>query len=97
MAHPVLGIGVANFRATVDAAVAAGALPAVLRNFNGLHNLLVDHLTTTGLVGTLAMLGFWLGIFRYFGAARRGAVGPRRLFACWGLMVLWRACNRAVF
>ncbi len=88
LAHPVLGIGVANFRATVDAAVAAGALPAVLRNFNGLHNLLVDHLTTTGLVGTLAMLGFWLGMFRYFVAVRRGACGPRRLFACWGLMVL---------
>lgn len=63
LSHPVLGIGVANFRATVDAAVAAGALPVVLRNFNGLHNLLVDHLTTTGLVGTLAMVGFWLGMF----------------------------------
>lgn len=88
LAHPLLGIGVANFRATVDAAVAAGALPEVLRNFNGLHNLLVDHLTTTGLVGTLAMLGFWVGMVRYFGAARRAAEGPRQLFACWGLMAL---------
>lgn len=41
LAHPVLGIGVAQFRPTVDAAVAAGALPEVLRNFNGLHNLLI--------------------------------------------------------
>lgn len=88
LAHPLLGIGVANFRATVDAAVAAGALPEVLRNFNGLHNLLVDHLTTTGLVGTLAMLGFWVGMFRHFRAALQGADGPRRLFAGWGLMVL---------
>ncbi len=88
LAHPLLGIGVANFRATVDAAVAAGALPEVLRNFNGLHNLLVDHLTTTGLVGTLAMVGFWLGMFRHFGVALRGADGARRLFAGWGLMVL---------
>jgi O-antigen ligase len=62
-------------------------LPEVLRNFNGLHNLLVDHLTTTGLVGTLAMLGFWVGMFRHFGP-RGGAEGPRRLFAGWGLMVL---------
>ena len=88
LAHPLLGIGVANFRATVDAAVAAGVLPEVLRNFNGLHNLLVDHLTTTGLVGTLAMVGFWLGMFRHFGVALRGADGARRLFAGWGLMVL---------
>jgi O-antigen ligase len=88
LAHPLLGIGVANFRATVDAEVAAGALPEVLRNFNGLHNLLVDHLTTTGLVGTLAMVGFWVGMFRHFGVALRGADGARRLFACWGLMVL---------
>lgn len=88
LAHPVLGIGVAQFRPTVDAAVAAGALPEVLRNFNGLHNLLIDHLTTTGLVGTLAMLGFWVGMFLYFRAVRRGADGARRLFAGWGLMVL---------
>lgn len=88
LAHPLLGIGVANFRATVDAAVAAGALPAVLRNFSGLHNLLIDHLTTTGLVGTLAMLGFWVGMLRYFRAVRRRANGPRQLFACWGLMGL---------
>ena len=88
LAHPLLGIGVANFRATVDAAVAAGALPAVLRNFSGLHNLLIDHLTTTGLVGTLAMLGFWVGMLRYFRAVRRRADGPRQLFACWGLMGL---------
>ncbi|WP_442769731.1 O-antigen ligase family protein [Zoogloea ramigera] len=88
LAHPLLGIGVANFRATVDAAVAAGALPEVLRNFNGLHNLLIDHLTTTGLVGTLAMVGFWVGMFRHFRAALQGADGPRRLFAGWGLMVL---------
>ena len=84
LAHPLLGIGVANFRATVDAAVAAGALPEVLRNFNGLHNLLVDHLTTTGLVGTLAMLGFWVGMFLYFRAVRRRADGPR-----------WRVCFQA--
>lgn len=89
LAHPLLGIGVANFRATVDAAVAAGALPEVLRNFNGLHNLLVDHLTTTGLVGTLAMVGFWVGMVRHFRAAlQEGAKGPRRLFAGWGLMLL---------
>lgn len=89
LAHPLLGIGVANFRATVDAAVAAGVLPEVLRNFNGLHNLLVDHLTTTGLVGTLAMVGFWVGMVRHFRAAlQEGAKGPRRLFAGWGLMLL---------
>lgn len=88
LAHPLLGIGVAKFRSTVDAAVAAGVLPEVLRNFNGLHNLVIDHLTTTGLVGTLAMLGFWLGMVRHFRAALQGAEGPRRRFACWGLMVL---------
>ena len=88
LAHPVLGVGVARFRPTVDAAVAAGVLPEVLRSFNGLHNLLIDHLTTTGLVGTLAMLGFWAGMFRHFGVALRGAGGAQRLFACWGLMAL---------
>jgi hypothetical protein len=41
-----------NFRSAVAAAVTAGTLPPILTTLGGLHNLFIDHLTTTGLVGT---------------------------------------------
>ncbi len=88
LAHPVFGIGLAGFRPAVDAAVAAGTLPAVLGSFSGLHNLVVDHLAKTGLVGTAAMALFWIGMFRYFLGARRVADPYKRLFVALGLMLL---------
>jgi len=89
LAHPVFGIGLAGFRPAVDSAVAAGKLPVVLGTFSGLHNLVVDHLAKTGLVGSFAMCLMWLGMFRYFLSARRVVADPsRRLFVVWGLMLL---------
>lgn len=88
LAHPVFGIGLAGFRPAVDAAVAAGTLPVVLGTFSGLHNLVVDHLAKTGLVGSFAMCLMWIGMFRYFLSARQAAEPSRRLFVAWGLMLL---------
>lgn len=88
LAHPWLGLGMANFRGAVASAVAAGVLPPILVNFNGLHNLFIDHLTTTGVLGTLAMLAFWIGMVGFFAAQRRAADPDKRLFATWGLMLL---------
>lgn len=88
LAHPLLGLGMANFRAAVAAGVAAGVLPPILMNFGGLHNLFIDHLTTTGLVGLLAMLAFWIGMLGFFASQRRVADPDKRLFATWGLMLL---------
>lgn len=88
LAHPLLGLGMANFRDAVAAAVAAGVLPPILVNFGGLHNLFIDHLTTTGLLGTLAMLAFWIGMVGVFAGQRRALDPDKRLFATWGLMLL---------
>jgi O-antigen ligase len=88
LANPVFGIGLGNFRSAVAAAVAAGTLPPILTTFGGLHNLFIDHLTTTGLVGTVAMLAFWAGALGHFIVARRSRDADKRLFATWGLMLL---------
>ena len=88
LAHPLLGIGLAQFRPTVDAAVAAGTLPVMLGHFSGLHNLMIDHLTTTGLVGTLAMVSFWVGMFGHFRAVGREAGRGQRLFVALGMLLL---------
>lgn len=88
LAHPWLGLGMARFRGAVEAAVAAGVLPSVLIHFNGLHNLFIDHLTTTGVLGTLAMLAFWIGMVGFFAAQRRAVDPDKRLFATWGLILL---------
>ena len=88
LAHPLFGIGLGNFRGVVAEAVAAGTLPVILTTFGGLHNLFIDHLVTTGLVGTLAMLGFWAGGLAHFLAARRSGDPDRRLFGSWGLVLL---------
>ena len=88
LANPVFGIGLGNFRNAVASAVAAGTLPPILNTFGGLHNLFIDHLTTTGVVGTLAMLAFWAGTLGHFIAARRSPDADKRLFATWGLVLL---------
>ena len=88
LANPVFGIGLGNFRSAVAAAVAAGTLPPILTTFGGLHNLFIDHLTTTGLVGTVAMLAFWVGALGHFIVARRSPDADKRLFATWGLVLL---------
>lgn len=88
LAHPLMGIGLANFRTVVAAAVAAGTLPPVLATFSGLHNLLIDHLTMTGLVGTLVLVAFWWGLSAHFLALRRHGSPEGRLFATWGLMLV---------
>jgi len=88
LANPVFGIGLGNFRSTVATAVAAGTLPPILTTFGGLHNLFIDHLTTTGLVGTVAMLAFWAGALGHFIVARRNRDPEKCLFATWGVMLL---------
>lgn len=88
LAHPVFGLGLAGFRPAVAAAVAAGTLPPELATFNGLHNLLVDHLAMTGLVGTGAMVLFWIALFRHWATLRRATSGEGSVFVAWGLVLV---------
>lgn len=53
---PVLGVGVARFPEVVPEAVWVGRQP-----YLHAHNLVLETLSTTGIVGTLAYLGYWAG------------------------------------
>lgn len=53
---PLLGIGVARFPDLVPEAVWAGRQP-----YQHAHNLVLETLSTTGIVGTVAYLAYWAG------------------------------------
>lgn len=53
---PLLGVGVARFPEVVPEAVWAGRQP-----YQHAHNLVLEALATTGVVGTLASLAYWAG------------------------------------
>lgn len=89
LAHPAFGLGFAQFREVIATAVASGALPEPMRHFNGLHNVLIDHLAKTGWTGTLCLALFWGGLFIGFGKAIASAPARvHRYFACCGLMLI---------
>ncbi len=54
--QPLLGVGVTRFPELLPEAITADRLP-----YQHAHNLVLESLATTGIVGTLAYLGYWAG------------------------------------
>ncbi len=54
--QPLLGVGVTRFPDLLPAAITADRLP-----YQHAHNLVLESLATTGIVGTLAYLAYWAG------------------------------------
>lgn len=70
--RPWIGVGLGAFHGETERAVSRGVLPSDYREHDP-HSTWFGRLAETGLVGTLALAGLWVGIFR---CAARAAGSP---------------------
>jgi O-antigen ligase len=85
---PVLGVGTVGYRQLLREAAARGEVAAEIQTFGLLHNLIIDHLVIGGLAGLVALLAFWVGLFRMQVGWLRRAADPLTRFFGIGLLLI---------
>ncbi len=93
-AHPILGYGPENYRVVESAQFDPGIYrltPEIV--FDRAHNAWLELLATTGVVGTIAMLGIWLAAFAMI---RRGIL-KEKLTAAEAAVIVGSLCAYAVY
>lgn len=88
LAHPLLGIGLAQLSAYLAEGGAAGVVNPGVIHYTHLHSAVIDMLARGGVLGLLVLGVFVGGLIRYFAAGLRVEDPEARYFALAGLLAI---------
>lgn len=85
---PWIGVGFSRLNEIKDQAVNEGKLASEIQNFNGLHNSVIEHLASTGITGTAALVIFWTFLTYFFIKQRYDEYPLHNAGSIYGLLLL---------
>lgn len=75
LSHPILGVGIGDYRIALGGLVASGRIPGFILKYNQPHNMYLFALATTGLTGLFGLLFIFYKTLQHTGKLLRNKEG----------------------